>query len=117
MLVELIDPSVLVVQDSLFHTLKKFVGITFELLRLQQIAYHVEVKSTLAAYEHLFKIDAALRSVKMKPLGSHLSNVSVKDLTNMIGTGTRSRDIRYSIDIASLRNIRQSEYDVFMAFV
>ena len=60
---------------------------------------------------------STLCSVKMKPHGSHLSNVSVKDLTDVIGTGTRSRDIRYSIDIASLRNIRQNEYDVFMAFV
>ena len=60
---------------------------------------------------------STLRSVKMKPLGSHLSYVSVKDLIDMIGTGTRLRDIRYSKDIASLRNIRQNEYDVFMAFV
>jgi len=33
----------------------------FKFLRLYQIAYHVELKSTLASYEHLFKIDAALR--------------------------------------------------------
>ena len=36
----------------------------------------------------------------MKPLGSHLSNVSIKDLYDVVGIGTR--DIRYSIDIAPL---------------